>query len=140
MDLALAIELQKGLSLSGHLASSMIGLSFGIFHSFEFVFPSIKLSCLLTYMSQKRLCMSQHISQVIHSRRRRHTSMLVAVSANGRGSMCEKEVARNLAHLLMFFTVRDHLALFRQQSNQNNKTRTSSIGSQTAIAQHGIAI
>ena len=45
-----------------------------------------------------------------------------------------------LGTLTYDFLVRDHLALFRQRSNQNNKTRTSSIGSQTAIARHGVAI
>ena len=34
---------------NGHLTSSMIGLSFGIFHSFEFVFPSIKFKLFVDF-------------------------------------------------------------------------------------------
>ena len=106
---------------NGHLTSSMIGLSVRIVLSLSFHRSS--LSCLLTSISQKRLCLSQLVSQVIHSRHRSGTPMLVAVSANGRGNMgtSEKEVARYLAHLFMIFTVRDHLAYFKYwQSNCNH--------------------
>ena len=47
---------------NGHLTSSMIGLSVRIVLSLSFHRSS--LSCLLTSISQKRLCLSQHVSQV----------------------------------------------------------------------------